>query len=238
MAFYREHLLQLTEVTRPIYMDTHLSQGLRCAISQICTSSHQLEVETGRFRGILAEGRICQLCHLEPETELHYICHCPVYYEIRGRFHCLFREGFGPLSRVMRYQDERCLGLFLLVELRRHRESLLRRPTERQSQRQITDFFGPPTGQTERQTTQQSTDIAHTRGTLIDRATELGRSRRPRLGGTSHHRRRLRQRIRITLARHARRPVRVLTMADIDDSLQRPMQRILGRRPMPDILGH
>jgi len=56
MAFYREHLLQLTEdgfVTRPSYMDTHLSHALRCAIGQIRTSSHQLEVETGRFRGVL-----------------------------------------------------------------------------------------------------------------------------------------------------------------------------------------
>ena len=90
MAFYREHLLQLTEdgfVTRPSYMDTHLSHGIRCAFGQIRTSSHQLEIETGRFRGVPAEARICQLCHIEPETELHYICHCPVYYEIRGRFH-------------------------------------------------------------------------------------------------------------------------------------------------------
>lgn len=113
MAFYREHLLQLTEdgfVIRPSYMDTHLSHGIRCALGQIRTSSLQLEIETGRFRGVPAEARICQLCHIEPETELHYICHCPVYYEIRGRFHCLFREGFGPFSRVMRYQDQRCLG--------------------------------------------------------------------------------------------------------------------------------
>ncbi|MCO5607117.1 hypothetical protein L7F22_061309 [Adiantum nelumboides] len=104
MAFYREHLLHLTGdgfVIRPSYMATHMSHGLRCAIGQIRTSSHQLEIETGRFRGIPADSRICRLCHMEPETELHYICHCTVYYEIRGRFHCLFREGFGPFSRVI-----------------------------------------------------------------------------------------------------------------------------------------
>ena len=123
MAFYKEHLLQLTWdgfVIRPSYMDIHLSHGLRCAIGQIRTSSHQLEIETGRFRGIPADSRICRLCHTEPETELHYMCHCTVYYEIRGRFHCLFREGFGPFSRVMSYQDQRCLGLYLL-ELHRQR---------------------------------------------------------------------------------------------------------------------
>lgn len=203
MAFYREHLLQLTGdgfVIRPSYMDTHLSHGLRCAIGQIRTSSHQLEIETGRFRGIPADSRICRLCHTEPETELHYICHCTVYYEIRGRFHCLFREGFGPLARVMSYQDQRCLGLYLL-ELHRHRDSLLRRHGERQSQRQITEFFGSM--QPEDQPPAQRLAHTHTRGILIDRAIALGRSRRPRLRrGTTQHRRRLQQRIRGILSRH------------------------------------
>ncbi|KAH7446947.1 hypothetical protein KP509_01G083500 [Ceratopteris richardii] len=151
MAFYREHLLHLTTdgfVTRPSYMDTHLSHALRCAIRQLRTSSHQLEIETGRFRWVPADSRICRLCHLEPETELHYICHWTVYYEIRGRFHCLFREGFGPLSRVMSFEDQRCLGLYLL-EVHRHRDNLLRRAGGRQSQRQITDFFTPDTGKLE-----------------------------------------------------------------------------------------
>ena len=61
---------------------------------------------------------------------MHHICRCLVYYEIRGRFHCLFRDGFGPLTKVMNYTDQRCLGLFLL-ELGRHRESLLRDQTRR-----------------------------------------------------------------------------------------------------------
>ena len=47
-----------------------------------------------------------------------------VYYEIQGRYLCLFKEGFGPLHRVMEYEDKKCLGLFLL-ELKRHRETLL-----------------------------------------------------------------------------------------------------------------
>ena len=52
MRFHREHFLQLTEdgfAIRPAYMDTHLSHGIRCAIGEIRTSSHNLEIETGRF---------------------------------------------------------------------------------------------------------------------------------------------------------------------------------------------
>ena len=207
MAFYREHLLQLTGdgfVIRPNYMDTQMSHGLRCAIGQIRTSSHQLEIETGRFRGIPADSRICRLCQLEPETELHYICHCTVYYEIRGRFHCLFREGFGPFSRVMSYEDQRCLGLYLL-ELHRYRDTLLGRARERQSQRQITDFFSLDMGQPDEEPPLQSSAHTHstTTGTLIDRALELQRSRRPRLRrGATQHRQRLQPRIRAILARH------------------------------------
>ena len=129
MGFYRKYFLQLTKdgfVVRPAYMDTHLSHGIRCDIGQMRTSSHNLEIETSRFRGVQAKDRICQLCCIEPETEFHHLCRCRVYYEIRGRFHCLFKEGFGPLARVMKFEDQRCLGLFLL-ELRKHRENLLRK---------------------------------------------------------------------------------------------------------------
>ena len=30
------------------------------------------------------------LCHQGVESEEHYVCHCSVFYEIRGRYHCLF----------------------------------------------------------------------------------------------------------------------------------------------------
>ena len=227
MAFYREHLLQLTEdgfLTRPAYMDTHLSHGLRCAIGQVRTSSHQLEIERGRFRGIPTEDRLCQLCQREPETEFHYICRCTAYYEIRGRFHCLFREGFGPLSRVMRFYDQRCLGLYLM-EIQRHRAGLLRERglhLERHTQRQITDFFIPE----HRRERPESGDTGHTisRGILSDRATEIGRSRRPRMRGCSSRRRRWQQQIRSILARHGSRPVQTLSMEDIDTIRHRPMR--------------
>ena len=144
MGFYTKHFLQLTEdgfVVRPAYMDTYLSHGIRCAIGQMRTSSHNLEIETGRLREVQGEDRICRLCRIEPETEFHHLCRCPVYYEIRGRFHCLFKEEFGPLTKVMNYEDPRCLGLFLL-ELRKHKENLLKKPdNERHMHKEITSSF-------------------------------------------------------------------------------------------------
>ncbi|MCO5599422.1 hypothetical protein L7F22_053525 [Adiantum nelumboides] len=209
MAFYRGNFLQVSEdgfVTRPSYMDTHLSHGLRCATGQIRTSSNQLEIEFGRFQGIPPEDRLCKLCGIEPETELHYVCHCTVYYEIRGRFHCLFKEGFGPLDRVMKYEDQRCLGLYLL-EIHRHRITLLRRQRTRQNQRQIKEFFrsneAREEGKASNQQPMQRSVHSHTTGTLVDRANKLGKSRRPRPRCRSTlHRRRLQQKIRNILARH------------------------------------
>ena len=83
-------------IIQPPYMDIHLSYALRSVIGQLRTSSHQLEIEVGRYTRIPVEERICQLCHQEVESEEHYVCHCSVFYEIRGRYHCLFKQGFGP----------------------------------------------------------------------------------------------------------------------------------------------
>ena len=64
-----------------------------------------------------------QLYQQGVDSETRYVCHCSVLYEIRGRYHCLFKQGFGPPHKVMEYKDQQCLGLFLL-ELKRHKGKL------------------------------------------------------------------------------------------------------------------
>ena len=120
------------------------------------------------------EERICQLCELEPESEEHYICRCPVYYEIRGRYQCLFREGFRLVARVIDYKDKKCLGIFL-KELCKHRQMLLQ---EKKSHTQ--DPIQRPVPKPPRNTSPQPTNprIYNTsvKGTLLERATEIGKS--------------------------------------------------------------
>ena len=48
-------------------MDIHLLTG------QLQTSSHQLEIEVGRYTRIPLEERIYQLCHQGVESEEHYV---------------------------------------------------------------------------------------------------------------------------------------------------------------------
>ena len=69
------------------------------------------------------------------------------FHEIRGRYHCLFKQGFGPLRKVIEYEDQQCLGLFLL-ELKGYREELLKDnniATQAYQLRTITSSFSPIT---------------------------------------------------------------------------------------------
>ena len=84
------------------------------------------------------------------------------------------------------YEDQRCLGLFLL-ELKRHREKLLKNTaTQAHPQRTITTFFNPitPTNATSQsKDTQMGSRPGHNKGVTIDRPTAICRACRPRPHG-------------------------------------------------------
>ena len=76
------HLTMDGFVQRPGYMDIYMSNAMCATIGQFRVSSHTLQMEVGRTTEAPRETRICRLCHIEVETEEHYVCRCPVYYEI------------------------------------------------------------------------------------------------------------------------------------------------------------
>ena len=91
-----------------------------------------------------------------------------MYLSNRGRYHCLFKQGFGPLRKVMEYEDQRRLRLFLL-ELKRHREKLLKdnnTAKEAHLQRTLTTFFSPvtPNATSQSRDTQMGSRPGHTKG--------------------------------------------------------------------------
>ena len=61
---------------------------------------------TRRYARIPLEERIFKLCHQGVESKEHYVCHCSVFYEIRGRYHCLLKQRFGSVRKVMEYEDQ------------------------------------------------------------------------------------------------------------------------------------
>ena len=124
------------------------------------------------------------MCHQGVESKEHYVCHCSVFYEIRGRYHCLFKQDFGPLHKVMEYEDQ-CLRLFLL-EFKRHRDKLLKNystATQAHPQRTITTSFSPitPSNATNQSwDTPMSSQPGHNKGITTDRAIAICRVRRSR----------------------------------------------------------
>ena len=101
------------------------------------------------------------------------------FYEIKGKYHCFFK-GFGPLLKVMEYEDEWCLVLFLL-ELETQ-EMLLKgnnTATEHQ-QRKISTFFSPITHATSQsRATQMGVWPCHNKGVRIDWAIAIWHARKP-----------------------------------------------------------
>jgi hypothetical protein len=117
----------------------HWMHSLRIPLGQLRVGSHRLRIETDHH--IPRSDRICQMCHLqEPETEMHLIFRCPIYYEIRGRYHCLYRDSGGSLSTFFRYQDQRCLALFIR-EIFSHRSQFLHAMPRLGMTRTITSYF-------------------------------------------------------------------------------------------------
>ena len=129
LEFYRIHCLQISLegfIIAPGYIQLHLPHALRISFGQFRVSSHRLHIESGRAEGIPQEGRICTFCDLqEIESKEHFTTICLIYYAIRGQYHCLFRDGFGPLTWLLLYPDQRCLAAFL-HEMTRYPATLMR----------------------------------------------------------------------------------------------------------------
>jgi hypothetical protein len=92
MAFYVEHFLELRDgrIVQQQYTLCHSMHDPRIPLGQFRMGSHRLRVETDHQFD--RSNRICQLCHLqEVETKEQFIFYCPIYYEITGRFHYLFK---------------------------------------------------------------------------------------------------------------------------------------------------
>ena len=111
---------------------------------------------------------------------------------MRGGYHCLFKQVFGPLRKVLEYEDQWCLGLFLL-ELKRHREKLLKdnnTAAQANQQRTVTTFFlysffvspaTPSHATSQSRTTQLGSQPGQCKSILIYKTIAICHARRPSL---------------------------------------------------------
>ncbi len=68
------------------YVKINLTRTTRSFIAQFRIGILPLHIETGRFVGTKPEDRICFICKMEPETEIHFMFNCPLYMHLRNRW--------------------------------------------------------------------------------------------------------------------------------------------------------
>eukprot|EP00245_Coleochaete_scutata_P010377 TRINITY_DN3619_c0_g1_i11.p1 TRINITY_DN3619_c0_g1~~TRINITY_DN3619_c0_g1_i11.p1 ORF type:complete len:1206 (-),score=200.47 TRINITY_DN3619_c0_g1_i11:736-4353(-) len=90
--------------------------GLR-ALAKFRCGSHDLEVERGRHSNpfVSRELRLCKLCNMgKVEDEVHFLFECPLYYEIRGRYHFLFRYADRDVCKFLNHPERDVVGHYFL----------------------------------------------------------------------------------------------------------------------------
>jgi len=62
------------------YLDCINDENIRKHMPRFRLSSHSLEIETGRYSGVVRNERKCKLCNMNVcESEYHFLLCCPAY---------------------------------------------------------------------------------------------------------------------------------------------------------------
>ena len=112
-AFITEKYLDL-----PLFQHRQIITKLRC-------SDHQLDIERGRYRGILRTERICKLCTNNAiENEEHFLVRCPFYDRLKGKHNL---TEFTESDEFMKGLDPKKLAKYLIraFEIRKKQIELL-----------------------------------------------------------------------------------------------------------------
>ena len=75
------------QLTCEQYLNSQLDNKFKYSLTRFRTSSHDLEIEKGRYNRIRREDRLCKLCNLNQiETEYHFLLICPFYRDLRLQY--------------------------------------------------------------------------------------------------------------------------------------------------------
>ena len=68
------------------YLDDTSERKYRIALSKFRLSSHNLEIEVGRYNNVPRSDKICRFCQMKViENELHFLLTCPLYTNLRKK---------------------------------------------------------------------------------------------------------------------------------------------------------
>ena len=65
------------------YLSFNIKKYHRSLFAQFRCGILPIQIEVGRFRGLSLSERVCPLCNLAVEDEIHFLCQCPCYSDIR-----------------------------------------------------------------------------------------------------------------------------------------------------------
>ena len=86
LRFYR---LFKTTLAVENYVKFNLTPSQRSITAQLRSGVLPINIETGRFRNIALENRLCTICNSgEIESEIHFLFDCQFYDEPRGSLKC------------------------------------------------------------------------------------------------------------------------------------------------------
>ena len=72
--------------TPSIYLDVTRKNPNRKTLVKLRISNHKLNIETGMYNKISRCDRICPVCSLDIEDEIHFLFDCAKYSSIRDDF--------------------------------------------------------------------------------------------------------------------------------------------------------
>ena len=68
-----------------IYVIKNISRRKRSLLCQLRIGILPLRIETGRFRNLPVEERVCEICgNGDIEDEKHFVCGCQEYHDLRN----------------------------------------------------------------------------------------------------------------------------------------------------------
>ena len=96
----RTYALFKINIKTELYVSLLIPKCKRSIFCQFRSGILPLAIETGRYRNVPADERLCEICNLNlVEDEIHFLCFCPRYQELRTELYqnvlsldCLFPQ--------------------------------------------------------------------------------------------------------------------------------------------------
>ena len=109
------------QLTCEQYLNFQLDNKFKYSLTRFRTSSHDLEIEKGRYNRIRREDRLCKLCNLNQiETEYHFLLICPFYRDLRLQYIKRYYQTWPNLKKIENLMISKNKQTIISLESQKH----------------------------------------------------------------------------------------------------------------------